>query len=92
MAGCALDFGQGRTVLVVDDILDEGVTLAAVRDRLQQQGAAEVLVAVVADKENGKQEADRCGFRCAYRARPFRLRFPAWMPAVPGVICRRSTR
>ena len=47
---------KGRTVLVVDDILDEGVTLAAVRDRLQQQGAAEVLVAVVADKENGKQK------------------------------------
>ena len=30
--------GEGRTVLVVDDILDEGVTLAAVRDRLLQQG------------------------------------------------------
>jgi hypoxanthine phosphoribosyltransferase len=47
---------KGRTVLVVDDILDEGVTLAAVRDRLLQQGAAEVLMAVVADKENGKQK------------------------------------
>lgn len=47
---------KGRTVLVVDDILDEGVTLAAVRDRLLQQGAAEVLVAVVADKENGKKK------------------------------------
>lgn len=45
---------KGRTVLVVDDILDEGVTLAAVRDRLLQQGAARVLMAVVADKENGK--------------------------------------
>ena len=47
---------KGRCVLVVDDILDEGVTLAAVRDRLLQQGAAEVLMAVVADKENGKQK------------------------------------
>ena len=45
---------KGRTVLVVDDILDEGVTLAAVRDRLLQQGAARVLMAVAADKENGK--------------------------------------
>lgn len=47
---------KGRTVLVVDDILDEGVTLAAVRDRLLQQGAARVLMAVVADKENGKEK------------------------------------
>lgn len=47
---------KGRTVLVVDDILDEGVTLAAVRDRLLQQGAARVLMAVVADKENGKDK------------------------------------
>ena len=30
------------------------MTLAAVRDRLQQQGAAEVLVAVVADKGERK--------------------------------------
>lgn len=47
---------KGRTVLVVDDILDEGLTLAAVRDRLLQQGASEVFVAVAADKENGKQK------------------------------------
>mgnify|MGYP000954871033 FL=1 len=47
---------KGRVVLVVDDILDEGVTLAAVRDRLLQQGAAKVLLAVVADKQNGKQK------------------------------------
>ena len=47
---------KGRTVLVVDDILDEGVTLAAVRDRLLQQGATRVLVAVAADKENGKDK------------------------------------
>jgi hypoxanthine phosphoribosyltransferase len=45
---------KGRTVLVVDDILDEGVTLAAIRERLLQLGAAEVLTAVFADKENGK--------------------------------------
>ena len=53
-----------RTVLVVDDILDEGVTLAAVKDSLKRMGAAEVLTAVFADKENGKQKpvsADFCG-------------------------------
>jgi len=47
---------KGRTVLVVDDILDEGVTLAAVKDSLMRLGAAEVLVAVFTDKLNGKQK------------------------------------
>jgi hypoxanthine phosphoribosyltransferase len=37
-------------VLVVDDILDEGVTLAEIRQRLFALGAAEVLTAVFADK------------------------------------------
>ena len=41
----------GRTVLVLDDILDEGVTLAAIRERLLSQGAAECLLAVLAEKE-----------------------------------------
>lgn len=47
---------QGRIVLVVDDILDEGVTLAAVKESLIQQGAAAVYTAVFADKLNGKQK------------------------------------
>lgn len=45
---------KGRTVLVVDDILDEGVTLAAVKESLIRLGAAEVLLAVFTDKLNGK--------------------------------------
>ena len=53
---------KGRTVLVVDDILDEGVTLAAVRDRLLQQGAAEVLMEDVADKQNGKKKPIKADF------------------------------
>lgn len=47
---------KGRTVLVVDDILDEGVTLAAVKDSLLHLGAGEVLLAVFADKLNGKEK------------------------------------
>jgi len=42
----------GRTVLVLDDILDEGATLAAVRDKLLELGAAKVLAAVLTDKQN----------------------------------------
>lgn len=40
----------GRTVLLLDDILDEGITLAAVRQRLLDGGAFEVVTAVLADK------------------------------------------
>lgn len=43
----------GRTVLVLDDILDEGITLAAIKARLLQQGAAACFVAVLAEKELG---------------------------------------
>ena len=46
---------QGRRVLLVDDILDEGHTLLAVKQWCEDQGAAEVRVAVLAEKEH-----DRC--------------------------------
>ena len=42
---------KGRTVLVVDDVLDEGHTLAAIKQRLLSMGAAECLLAVLVDKE-----------------------------------------
>jgi len=44
---------RDRVVLVVDDILDEGITLAAIRKRLLEMGAREVLAAVFADKDIG---------------------------------------
>lgn len=53
---------KDRVVLVVDDILDEGVTLAAIRDRLLQMGAAEVKLAVFADKENNKDKPIRADY------------------------------
>ncbi|OHC64810.1 MAG: hypoxanthine-guanine phosphoribosyltransferase [Rhodocyclales bacterium GWA2_65_20] len=45
---------EGRVVLVVDDILDEGVTMAEIAKRLRTQGASEVLTAVFADKNIGR--------------------------------------
>lgn len=45
---------RGRTVIVLDDILDEGETLAHVKERLLAMGASEVLLAVFADKDIGK--------------------------------------
>jgi hypoxanthine phosphoribosyltransferase len=40
----------GRTVLLLDDILDEGETLLAIRSRLYELGASEVLLAAFAVK------------------------------------------
>ena len=45
---------KGRTVLVLDDILDGGETLAAIRDRVKQMGAAEFFSAVLTDKDIGR--------------------------------------
>jgi hypoxanthine phosphoribosyltransferase len=41
---------KGRAVLVVDDILDHGETMAAIRARLLELGAQSVLCAVLVDK------------------------------------------
>jgi hypoxanthine phosphoribosyltransferase len=41
---------EGRRVLIADDILDEGHTLKAVRDWCEDQGAAEVRIAVLCEK------------------------------------------
>ncbi|MDD2581140.1 MAG: hypoxanthine-guanine phosphoribosyltransferase [Desulfuromonadaceae bacterium] len=41
---------HGRTVVLLDDILDEGVTLAAIAEYCRQQGAAKVMMAVLVEK------------------------------------------
>lgn len=46
---------RGRRVLLADDILDEGHTLLAVQQWCEDQGAAEVRIAVLAEKLH-----DRC--------------------------------
>ncbi len=40
----------GRTVLLLDDILDEGITLSAIKDHCLALGAKAVLVAVLVEK------------------------------------------
>lgn len=47
---------QGRVVLVLDDILDEGVTLAAIRERIMESGATAFYSAVLADKDIGRSK------------------------------------
>lgn len=52
----------GRVVLVLDDILDEGRTLAAVRDKLLADGASRVCIAVLSDKEIGRAKPVKADF------------------------------
>lgn len=46
---------EGRTVLIVDDILDEGQTLASIINACKAQGAKEVLSAVLVDKKHDRK-------------------------------------
>ena len=57
---------EGRTVLIVDDILDAGITLAEIKKAFLEQGAKEVYTAVMIDKirqrpAEGLQKADFVG-------------------------------
>ena len=44
---------KDRTILIIDDILDEGITLAAIRDYLLEQGVIAIYIAVLMDKNLG---------------------------------------
>lgn len=63
----ALDV-RGRDVLIVDDILDSGRTLAFARDHLRARGAASVRICVLLDKASpaGRTNChpDFVGFSC----------------------------
>ena len=45
----------GRTVLIIDDILDEGHTLAAIMEYCRDAGAEQVLTAVLLDKTHDRK-------------------------------------
>lgn len=52
-----------RTILLIDDILDEGITLATLIQYCKEQGASEVYSAVLVDKQLNRQRAmDKADF------------------------------
>ncbi|ODA66267.1 Hypoxanthine phosphoribosyltransferase [Methyloligella halotolerans] len=59
---------SGRDVILIDDILDSGRTLAFAKDLLLQRGANRVLSCVLIDKQGVERavpiEADFTGFAC----------------------------
>jgi hypoxanthine phosphoribosyltransferase len=52
----------GRVVLVLDDILDEGETMLAIRQRVMEMGAGRFYSAVFADKQLGRAKPIRADF------------------------------
>lgn len=59
---------KGRNVLIVDDILDGGITLAGIMEAIKEMGAESVRTAVLVDKyqkrvEGGLSHADFVGLR-----------------------------
>lgn len=53
---------KGRTVIILDDILDEGLTLAAIVERMKELGATACYTAVATDKLNGKKKPLKADF------------------------------
>ncbi|MGY1488079.1 hypoxanthine-guanine phosphoribosyltransferase [Methylobacillus pratensis] len=53
---------RGRTVLVLDDILDEGVTLAEIKAQCLALGAKRVVVAVLVEKALGRDKPIKADF------------------------------
>lgn len=53
---------RGRVVLVLDDILDEGRTLKAIRDKLLAAGVREFHSAVFAEKDTGRAKPVRADY------------------------------
>jgi hypoxanthine phosphoribosyltransferase len=55
----------GRHILILDDILDSGVTLAAVRQKLESAGPASIRICVLLQKKKSRRrpiDADYVGF------------------------------
>ena len=53
---------RGRVVLLLDDILDEGITLAEIKAKCLAMGAKQVLVAVLSEKILGRDKPIRADF------------------------------
>ena len=58
---------SGRDVLIVDDVLDSGLTLKFARNLMESRGARRAAIAAMIDKPSGRRvgiEADYVGFTC----------------------------
>ncbi|MGM0984030.1 MAG: hypoxanthine-guanine phosphoribosyltransferase [Pseudomonadota bacterium] len=81
----------GRHVVIVDDILDEGATLAAILDYCRQAGAASISTAVLVDKQHARKavpglRADYCSLEVADRyVFGFGMDYKGYWRNAPGI-------
>ena len=54
---------KDKVILVLDDILDEGITLLNINDELKLLGARSIVTAVLFDKKINKKKINACRFR-----------------------------
>lgn len=80
---------KGRTILLVDDILDEGATLAAIEARYRADGAREVLKAVLVQKERPRKlsiSAEFVGLTIPDRyVFGYGMDYKGWLRNAPGI-------
>jgi hypoxanthine phosphoribosyltransferase len=84
-----------RTILIIDDILDEGITLAAIRDYCWEQGANTVFCAVLVDKVLGHEKpihADFVGLQVENRYLfGYGMDYKGYLRNAPGIFaCNRN--
>jgi len=84
----------GRSVMLLDDILDEGFTLAAIRDYCLERGARAVSIGVLLDKQlpvDKPCRADYVGLRCADRyVFGYGMDYKGYLRNLPGIYARRE--
>ncbi len=86
---------ENRTVLILDDILDKGVTLSAIRDACLKLGADKIYSAVLVDKDTPRlgdiQQADFTGLRIPDRyVFGYGMDYRNYLRNVPGIYAVRG--
>ncbi|MCK0746502.1 hypoxanthine-guanine phosphoribosyltransferase [Chromohalobacter nigrandesensis] len=85
-----------RHVVIVDDILDEGTTLAAILDYCRRAGAASIATAVLVDKRHDRKavpdlQADYCSLEVVDRyVFGFGMDYKGYWRNAPGIFAPRG--
>ncbi len=86
---------RDRTVLLVDDILDEGATLAAIEERYRRDGAAQVFKAVLVVKERARThdvQVEYAGLRVPDRyIFGYGMDYKGYLRNAPGIYAEAET-
>ncbi len=86
---------RDRVVLLIDDILDEGTTLAAIEDRYRREGATEVYKAVLVVKDRPrahKVEVQFTGLEVPNRyVFGYGMDYKGYLRNAPGIFAERES-